>query len=55
MCIYNQYLKLKIELNVFPLDRQWIILDNRLLSGTAQPEDVVESNCKDIFKLFFEC
>ena len=30
-----------LGINVFPLDRQWIILDNHLLLGTAQPDYVV--------------
>ena len=38
-----------MEITMFPLDCHWIILDNHLLLGTEQPEDVVESNCKELF------
>ena len=38
-----------LELTVFLIDRQCIILDNHLILGTAQPENVVESNFEDIF------
>ena len=42
---------------MFPLERQCIILDNNLILETPQPEDVVESNCKELFDMLvvFEC
>ena len=43
-----------LDLTVSQCDRQDTILGNHFLLGTAQPEDVVESNCKELFYLFID-